>query len=380
MPSPFGSFVSGFGTGFGTVKKFQQDDAREKREEGREKREQEAHEQTKTIRDLSIARAKKEEPILDKELQVRGAQADFNLTEQGFSREMQTFEQNTRRLLAQNQQRQAGVEGTALAAQARNQPDELAVAREDLNNKVLNSMRRQTANLWSVLKLGNKKAALDMYNDSQLVTPGEKAKDFRIEGEGDKQILVVVPEGKGKERRLPISALEALENQFGAKFEKVDDTIVRIGRDGSITPVYQGGTEVAESDAGGLFFKKGPKAGQRIPAAGGINAPGQAPAPAPGSPAAARIDTRVKMAIDKVLMPHFGGRFEGGLWFPEEANKAVATRATAIAGQLIRQGMDPEAAGVQAIAQAEREKALADTAKQSSGGVIDYKGPTPWRR
>jgi hypothetical protein len=86
------------------------------------------------------------------------------------------------------------------------------------------------------------------------------------------------------------------------------------------------------------------------------------------------------MAIDKVIMPRFGGRFEGGLFFPEEANKDVATRATAIAGQLIRGGMDPEAAGVKAVEQAEREKELeaAGGAKPGAGGKPSF--PTPWKR
>lgn len=382
MASAFGGFMKGFASGYGTAKDWQLADKRESREEAKEVRAGEEHAQLKRIREFGIKKAELEMPVIEKELHVRGAKADFDLTEQGFQREMQTFEQNTRRLLEQNKQRGAAIEGGALAAQQRNQPDELAVAREELNNKVLTGMRRQTANLWHVLKLGNKDMALKMYNDSQLVTPGEKAKDFRIEGEGDKRMLVVVPEGKGKGRRLPISSLEALENQFGAKYEKVGSDIVRIGRDGSITPVFQGGTEVAEGDAGGLFFKKGPKAGQRIPAAAGGGAPD---APAPGSQAAARIDTRVKMAVDKVLMPRYGGRFEGGVWFPDTDNKDVATRATEIAGQLIRRGMDPEAAGVQAARHADQEKEQADRAKviqkvtggkkPGSGG---YTGARPW--
>lgn len=371
--SPFGGFVQGFAGGYGLQRQFTREDAREKREAAKEERSAEAHKQAMTLGTLGIKKAEAELPVIEKELQVRGAKADFDLVEQGFQQEMQGFEQKTRRLLAQNKQRAASIEGGALAAQQRNQPDELAVAREELNNNVLNGMRRQTANLWSVLKLGNKTAALEMYNGSNLVAPGEKAKDFRIEGEGDKRVLVVIPEGKGKERRLPVKALDALENQFGAKYEKVDNNIVRIGRDGSITPIYQGGTEVGETEAGGLYYKKGPQAGQRIPAAGGIGTPDT---PAPGSKAAGRIDDRVKMAIDKVIMPRYGGRFEGGLFFPDEANKDVATRATQLAGEMIRQGTDPEVAGVKAIEQAERERAIRDP-KQGGG---PYKGPTPWRR
>jgi len=351
--------MEGFAGGFGMGKKFQYLDSAEERAKAKEGREAETHDIDMKTRKLGLARQEKEQDVLDKELAVRGAKADFNLNEQRFLGDMQQFEQETRRLLEKNKRTQAGMEARSLSAAAANQPDELKLARDQLSEKIVDSFKRQTA---------------------------EKAKDFRLEGEGDQRVLVVVPKGKGQERRIPVSALEQLENQYGAKYEKAGSSIVRIGRDGKVVPVYEGGKEVAAiGDTGELFVKKGPGAGTRIPAAGGLGgedgAGGGGSGPLPSSQAASRIDNRVKMAIDKVIMPRYGGRFEGGLFFPDEANKDVATRATQIAGELVRRGMAPEAAGVKAVEQAEREKKLKEAGGAAgAGGAGEYSGPKPWKR
>jgi len=384
--SVFGGFMEGFAGGFGMGKKFQYLDSAEERAKAKEGREAETHDIDMKTRKLGLARQEKEQDVLDKELAVRGAKADFNLNEQRFLGDMQQFEQETRRLLEKNKRTQAGMEARSLSAAAANQPDELKLARDQLSEKIVDSFKRQTANLWSLLKTGNKSIALELYNNSHVVAPAEKAKDFRLEGEGDQRVLVVVPKGKGQERRIPVSALEQLENQYGAKYEKAGSSIVRIGRDGKVVPVYEGGKEVAAiGDTGELFVKKGPGAGTRIPAAGGLGgedgAGGGGSGPLPSSQAASRIDNRVKMAIDKVIMPRYGGRFEGGLFFPDEANKDVATRATQIAGELVRRGMAPEAAGVKAVEQAEREKKLKEAGGAAgAGGAGEYSGPKPWKR
>lgn len=335
----------------------------------RERRAEEEHGQVKRIRELGISRMEKEQPVLEKELQVRGAKADFDLTEQGFLTELQAFEQETRRILSQNERGAAKVQAGEIGAQVQNQPDELAVRREDLNNRVLDSMRRQTANVWSMYKLGDEDSALEMLNRSSLILPGQKAQGIRIEETpGSKaQVLTVDIQGRKQPLRVPVRDLDALEQQFGARYEKSGNSIVRIGRDGKVTPVYEA-TEVDHNqETGGLYFKKGPKAGEQIGPAGGV----------PGAPGGRRqiehLDGRVKMGIDKVLMPKFGGKFEGGMWFPDEANKDVAVRATQILGEKVRSGMDPEKAGAEAILQAEREAVL-----RPKPGAPRYDGPRPW--
>lgn len=162
-------------------------------------------------------------------------------------------------------------------------------------------------------------------------------------------------------------------NYEAARAEKAiqkvgDKAIVRVNADGTATPLYEA-DQYGNTPDGDIYSKRTGE--KKTPAADGVNPP---PAPKLGSHEAARIDARVKMSIDKVILPKYGGRFEGGMFFPDEANKDVALRATELAGQLVRQGVDPEAAGAQAVAQAEREKAL----KPKPGGK--YEGPTPWKK
>lgn len=375
-----GAFAEGLASGLQTAQTLHLRDKRETRD-------QEQHGQLKRIREIGIGRLEKEQPVLDKELQVRGAKADFDLSEQTFNTEMQAFEQETRRLLSKNKRGQATLQAGETEAAITNQPDELAVRREELNNKVLEAVKRQTANIWSVAKLGNVEMALDMYNNSMLVQPGQKAKGFKIEevdvpgangAPATKAKVLVIEGADGKMSKIPVQALEALEGQFGAKYEKVGNSIVRIGRDGKTTPVYQQ-DKFQHTPDGDIYSET--TGDLKTPAAGGINGAGGSPRP--GSGAAKRIDERVKMAIDKVIMPKYGGRFEGGMFFPDEANKDIALRATELAGEYVRGGMHPEAAGAKAVRDAEREEALRNTDPRNKdkpkpdGG---YSGPRPWAR
>lgn len=375
-----GGLVGGFASGYA-----QGQELEHKRK--REEREAEEHKLNKKIKELGIGRMEKEQPILDKELQVRGATADYNLNEQKFRNTMQAFEQETRKLLEENKRSQATMDSTRLQAGQQNLPDELRVAREKLNAEVLESTKRSTANIWHVLKLGDHDRAVKMYNDSAVVLPGDKAKGFTIEevdvpASGDQparkaQFLVVEPESKGgKVRRIPITVLEQLEQQYGAKYEKAGNNIVRINRDGTTTPVYEA-EAYGHTPDGDIYSKRTGEV--RNPAAAGIGGAGPGPAPRPSSGAAKRLDERVKMAIDKVILPRFGGRFEGGMFFPDEANKEVALRATELAGGYVRGGMDPEAAGKKAVDEALREKALKDQTKPKPGSG-GYGGPTPWKK
>jgi hypothetical protein len=132
-----------------------------------------------------------------------------------------------------------------------------------------------------------------MYNDSGLVEPGHKAKSMKfdeVDAPGPdgttKKVKVLSIEGEdGKIMRVPAEKLDALEQQFGATYQKVGNAIVRINRDGTTTPVYEATEAGANSETGDIYYKKGPKAGQVATpaAAGGIN-------PRPGGKEAARID------------------------------------------------------------------------------------------
>jgi DNA-directed RNA polymerase subunit K/omega len=66
---------------------------------------------------------------------------------------------------------------------------------------------------------------------------------------------------------------------------------------------------------------------------------------------------KAKDAIVHVLQPRYGGKLEGGMWFPDEANKDVALRANQLLEQFSSNGVPPMEAAVQAVEKAEREKA-----------------------
>lgn len=67
-----------------------------------------------------------------------------------------------------------------------------------------------------------------------------------------------------------------------------------------------------------------------------------------------------KDGIIHVLQPRYGGRLDGGVWFPDEGNRDVALRAMQIYEQLTsdHKGLSPIAAATQAAQQAEREHAM----------------------
>src|SRR6185369_5325546 len=112
--SVFGGFMQGLQQGSSFVKDWQQKDAREARE-------QRESDQLATIRDLGIAKAQKQSTLDDKDIQLRGLKLDHDITQAGFDKDMQGFEQNTRRLLAENKQREAQIASGQLTEQQANQ-------------------------------------------------------------------------------------------------------------------------------------------------------------------------------------------------------------------------------------------------------------------
>lgn len=373
MALNLGALAGGFAGGFVTGSKL-------KMENEREKRAADEHDTKQKIAQYTLKDLERAQPIKDKETQLRGAQLDFQQGEQSFRQSMQDFEQGTRRLLSQGARTQAQTAVNAAGAAAERQPDELALARNDLSARIGDAVQRQAATVWNVLKMGDTARARKMLNDSQLLIPGERVSDFKLEdlevpdGKGGKtraKFMTMIPESPGAPpKRIPVAQLEALSNRYGAKYEKVGNSLVRVDANGTATPLYESEQYMSVPENSSVVSKRTglPPAGA---AAGGVM-----PSPSAARKETTHQDTRVKMAIDKVILPKYGGRFEGGMFFPDEKNKDVAVRAITIAGELVRAGMAPEAAGAEAINRAEREKALGTVAPSSSG----YSGPTPWRK
>ncbi|MEW5709851.1 MAG: hypothetical protein AB1830_13250 [Pseudomonadota bacterium] len=263
-------------------------------------------------------------------------------------------------------------------------PGQAKIAQATQDTQLQELQERQTANLWTLIKMGDPQGALEALNKSELLFPGRQFSrivrgSVPVPGEGGKpmvgadgqpvreEVLRLEPADGGDPVFVPVKALEALATKYSTRLEKVGDAIVRLGPGGSVTPVYTQ-DEFAATDEGAIYSKRTGEVKASAVASGGLGSKA-------GQRTAKFYDERVKMAISNVILPRYGGRFEGGMFFPDEANKDVATRAVAIAGQLIRSGMEPEQAGVEAIARAEREKAVKEV-----GGASGYSGPTPWKR
>jgi len=315
-------------------------------------------------------------------LQTRGLKADYDQTEQKFVNDMQGYEHVTRKLLAEGGRTQAKTAVAGAEAAAERQPDELALAREQLDANVGEAHQRQRVTIWNTIKLGEKKDALRMYNKSKLVDPDNEAADFRI-----RPVDAVDPQGKktqshmleflGKDGKVlkstSVQMLEDLSQRYGAQYKIVDGNLVRLGADGKVTPLYQP-TEVAiNPETGQPYVKKGE--GVQIPAAGGIQPPGGPRGDRAPRAVESHDDRRVrdgKSVIDR----HFGISEFTGL---DPKNQPKYTKMIGLMGQKVRSGMDPEAAATAAINEiTHAEAALA--AGGRPGGGAGYSGPTPWRR
>lgn len=82
-------------------------------------------------------------------------------------------------------------------------------------------------------------------------------------------------------------------------------------------------------------------------------------------------DARVKIAIDKAIMPYFGGKFEGGAYFPDEANKDAALEAVTRAERYVGSGMEPIAAGQRAVQEVQRDRTVDGAAPKTDPKFAD---------
>jgi len=331
-------------------------------------RAQESHDLLMKVRQLGLSQAQREDPVLEKELQVRGLKADYDLTEQDFVKSMQGFEQGTRKLLSQGTR-------TQTEAAVERQPDELGVARTELNTRVADALQHQTATVWNMFKL-NKEQGLKMFNRSKLVDPGAEGTDARIDtidsdepsgGKLKTPVLSVLGKDGKVIKQYPVAQLEALSQRYGAQYKVVDKNLVRIGADGKVTPLY-------ESDQFMSVPEGATTASRRTglpPAAGGINTPARPP----GSDRdTGRIDQRVKQGAD-VVNRYMGISDFTGL---DTKNQPKYSKIIGLMGQKVRSGMNPELAATSAIEEINHAEAALAAGGRAGGGAA-YTGPAPWR-
>jgi hypothetical protein len=340
---------------------------------------------------LKLQRSRAEQPVIDKELEVRGAQADYNLTETEFKRSMQDFENETKKVQSGAARTQAQIAAGAATGEQQRQPGELAVKHEEMTNNLLTSTLRQTANIYRIAKLGNMDAAVQMYNDSGLVDPGQKAKSMKFDeidapaADGTtKKVKVLSIEGEdGKIRHVPADKLEALDQQFGATYQKAGNNIVRINRDGTDDAGVRGdGSRRQRRDRRSLL-QEGPegRARWRTPAAaGGVNrdpAARKRRGSMSASPRAASSSTSI--SASRVHQARRGGA--AGLQRSGGAHgRAYARRhGSGEGGESGRAGTE----GRPPQSRRHAEGRSSSGARRSGWGpapVAGYAGPTPWKK
>jgi len=350
-----------------------------------DRREEEAHKVSQRIRKIGLGQLEREETagLHEKEVQLKGATLDYENNEREIANTMQKGEQEIRALLQKGRRTEAEMGVAAVTEAKERQPDELTVARENLNTQVADIVQRQLSTFWNVARTGDKKTAIELYNKSKLLHPGQKASDMKLEDvettdeKGKKvkvQVLTITPEGEGgKVRRIPVATLEAMRNKYGSRYEKSGNNIVRINPDGSATPVYEQDQYMTVPEGGSVVSKRTgqPPAGAGV--AAGAGAPGARP---PGADqATARVDARVtrgKAVVDRYLgISEFTGL--------DSKNQPRYAKIIERMGLKVRAGTDPEAAATAAINEVTHEEAaLAAGGRPRGAGA--YSGPAPWRR
>jgi hypothetical protein len=192
--------------------------------------------------------------------------------------------------------------------------------------------------------------------------------------------VVSITDEDGQVRHISRAQLEKLEEQFGATYQKAGNNIVRISRDGKVTPVYEADVYGHTPDSD--IYSKRTGDVKTPAAAGGI--------PKPSSREQARIDKRVTEGRSVVDRYYGISEFTKLDESAQPAYNAVVNRM----GALVRGGAHPEAAANQALLE-QRDGRLnpdgspksaapkpAATAPAPAGGGSSgaYTGPTPWKR
>lgn len=329
-------------------------------------------------RDVGVRKLDAEDQTLDKNTDLTKLRQQVEQNELEFKKTQQPVQQATE---AAN----AGVAKTAAETNLKLAPGAATLASGAQQQQIQDLSEKQTANLWNMVKMGDMKGATDLLSNSEILFPGRKFNNIvrgRVPVPGPdgkptmgadgqpvmEPVVQLVPADGAQPVFIPEKALDTLVTKHSTRVEKAGNNLVRLGADGKATPIYEPDA-YGNTGEGDIYSKR---TGQAPPAAGGV-----AGGPKPLSRQAdAHLNENVKMAIDKVLLPKYGGKFEGGMFFPDDANKDVALRASVLTEQFIRNDrMDPVAAANKGVEQAEREKATAP--KPGSG---TYSGPTPWKR
>lgn len=270
--------------------------------------------------------------------------------------------------------------------------DTLAAEGQNVQSQALKS--QQAANLWGLLKMGDKTGTLELLNNSKILFPNRKFSDIvrgtvPVRGNDGKslvqngqpvteEVIQIVPADGGEPVFLPVQALERHYQKHGTRFEKAGNNIIRIDPQGNVTPAYEPDQFAVNPETGEVYNKRTGKP----PAASGIAAPGGAsgtPASgASGTPGGRKRETHVDARVRQgtaVINRYFGISDLSGL---DPANQPAYARMVENMGRKVRAGKAPEAAAAEAVREHEREQELTKVVKPGSG-TGSYTGPTPWK-
>jgi len=339
-----------------------------------------------------------EDTLIERDTVIKQLRQDFEATEIAAEKANQPTKHAQRRSAIEHQGRiqpgaqrletiQQGVATGAAEAQQNLQPGQVAIAGETQNMAVQDLREKQAANVWGMLSIGDKAGALELFNKSQILQPGRKFKDIQggsmpVRGADGKPLMKngkpvtepvirMVSDDGGQDEFVPMKKLEDNARKHGTRLEKVGNNMVRIDRAGDVTSAYAPDEFAANPETGQVYSKR-----TGLPAAGGINQPGGAPAPGARPPRRieAHEDARVSQGTS-VVFRAFGVSDFAGL-DPKIQPKVV--KIIESMGLKVRTGMNPEAAATAAINEVNQvEAALAAGGKP--GGAAAYPGIANWK-
>lgn len=269
---------------------------------------------------------------------------DFKKTNLEYEKKMLPIEQQIR---TGKLKFEAGVQPSLQALQTQRIQDELGNAQEQLIWKAWNIAKRDTT------------VASKLLSESGALFPGKKVGGITLSEDGS--AVIILDEQGQPLSQIKRAYLESLDQKFAApaKFQsvKAGERLVQTDQRGGVKEVYAAPPDEQykplPADSPGLY---NPRTREIVPA------PGLSTAMPPQ-----RRDARFKIA-EQVIGNALGGSFDAiGKLSLKPGTEAVYTRASVLAEEAIKAGMDPAQAAAKAVDQAQREAKTGGTPATSPG-------------
>lgn len=284
---------------------------------------------------------------------VAAGKSELDLQVDDFKRTSLEYE---KKMLPIEQKIKAG----KLKFEADSQPGLQALQGQQLQDALGNAQEQLIWKAWNIAKRDTGVAA-QLLSDSKALYPGKKVGGITLSEDG--KAVIVLDERGQPLSQINRSYLESLDQKFAppSKFETVKpgERLVRTDARGNAVEAYAAPDKPDHEqfaplpqDSPGLFNRR----------TGAIT-----PAPGGGAMSPQRRDARFKIA-EQVIGNALGGSFDAiGKLSLKPGTEAVYQRASVLAEEAIKAGMDPAQAASKAVDQALRESKTGGAATGAPG-------------